>query len=378
MFALSHWEYEQYFKEIDFTIVGSGIVGLCTAISLREKFPASKIVVLERSFLPYGASTRNAGFACFGSLSELIDDAEKMGIDAVMEIVEMRIKGLELLKQYVGESNMDYKHFGGYELFRSEDKKLYDKCLPKIDEFNTLLKPLTAKENTFSIDEKCNSNFGFEGIHHSILNSAEGQIDTGLMMQSLLKKVRSLNIEILNGIEVFQYEENNDCVEVFTKDKFSFKTKKLIVCTNAFAQNIIPSIDVAPKRAQVLITGPIENLKVNGTFHFDEGYYYFRNINNRILLGGARNMDFEGESTDQFGTSELLQHKLETILSQIILLNTSFKIERRWSGIMGFGSEKKPILTQLSPNTYCAVRMSGMGVAIGSMIGKKVVGLIDI
>jgi aspartate oxidase len=71
---LSYWEIKNWFSNVDYTIVGSGIVGLHTAIRLRERFPKAKILILEKGILPQGASTKNAGFACFGSVSEIIDD----------------------------------------------------------------------------------------------------------------------------------------------------------------------------------------------------------------------------------------------------------------------------------------------------------------
>ena len=90
----------------------------------------------------------------------------------------------------------------------------------------------------------------------------------------------------------------------------------------------------------MLITSQIKNLHIKGTFHLEEGYYYFRNINNRILLGGGRNLDFETEETTQFGETTLIQNKLENLLKTTILPNTAFEITHRWSGIMGVGSQK--------------------------------------
>lgn len=55
---LSYWELKNWFANIDYTIVGSGIVGLHTALRLRERFPTAKILVLERGMLPQGASTK--------------------------------------------------------------------------------------------------------------------------------------------------------------------------------------------------------------------------------------------------------------------------------------------------------------------------------
>jgi glycine/D-amino acid oxidase-like deaminating enzyme len=133
---------------------------------------------------------------------------------------------------------------------------------------------------------------------------------------------------------------------------------------------------VKPARAQVLITKPIPNLDIKGTFHLDKGYFYFRNINDRILFGGGRNLDFEGETTTSHDTTELIQNRLEELLKTVILPYQEFEIEHRWSGTMGVGIQKKPIVDQLSNNVYCGVRMGGMGVAIGSLVGQELADLI--
>jgi gamma-glutamylputrescine oxidase len=134
--------------------------------------------------------------------------------------------------------------------------------------------------------------------------------------------------------------------------------------------------EVQPARAQVLITKPIKNLEIIGTFHVDKGYYYFRNIDNRILFGGGRNLDFKTEETMEFGQTALVQNELENILRTTILPNTSFEIEHRWSGIMGVGNQKKAIVKQVSNQVFCGVRLGGMGVAIGSLVGKELAELL--
>jgi len=75
---LSYWEYDEYIENNTFVIVGAGLVGMSTALSLKERFPDEKILILERGYLPTGASTKNAGFACFGSPTELNDDLQNM------------------------------------------------------------------------------------------------------------------------------------------------------------------------------------------------------------------------------------------------------------------------------------------------------------
>lgn len=369
---LSYWEIKSWFTNVDFTIVGSGIVGLQTANFLKDKYPDSKIIILERGSLPQGASTKNAGFACFGSVSEILSDLKSHSEDEVLHLIEKRFLGLELLRNQLGDSNIDYQNNGGYEVFLNSNSELYQHCLEQTSYINKLVKPLFNKD----IYEIRKDNFNFQNTYPNlILNTLEGQIDTGKMIQTLLKRVLSKDILILNHQEVIDFSENNSYVTVITND-FSFETNKLIFTTNGFASKLTNN-EVLPARAQVLITEPIPNLHIKGTFHLDEGYYYFRNIENRILFGGGRNLDFEGETTTELNTTEIIQNKLDELLNSVILPNTPVSIEHRWSGIMGVGSQKKPIVKALSEHVYCGVRMGGMGVAIGSLIGKELAELID-
>lgn len=369
---LSYWELKNWFSNIDYTIVGNGIVGLHCALALRENYPESKILILEKGILPEGASTKNAGFACFGSISEILDDLKSHSEEEVIQLIQKRWNGLQLLRKNLGDAAIDFKPYGGYELFLKEEESSYNECLQKISFINEILKPIFRNDIfTKEIDR-----FDFNGIQdYLIFNPYEAQIDTGKMMHALLQKAVNNNIMILNQIEVKTFHDKKDSVEINLGD-FTFHSKKLLFATNGFAGQLTKN-QVRPARAQVLITEPISNLDIKGTFHLDKGYYYFRNIDDRILIGGGRNLDFDGETTTQLGQTDLIQNRLEELLKEVILPNTEFKISHRWSGIMGMGSSKKPIVEQLSDNVYCGVRLGGMGVAIGSIVGKELAYLVN-
>ena len=87
---LSYWEIKSWLSNVDYTIVGSGIVGLNCALKLKEKYPKSRILILEKGSLPQGASTKNAGFACFGSSSEIIDDLKKHSEGEIISLIKKR------------------------------------------------------------------------------------------------------------------------------------------------------------------------------------------------------------------------------------------------------------------------------------------------
>ncbi|MDP5081091.1 MAG: FAD-binding oxidoreductase [Winogradskyella sp.] len=369
---LSFWEKQSWLANVDYTIVGSGIVGLSCALYLKQRFPKSKILILEKGVLPQGASTKNAGFACFGSLSEIIDDLKTHSEDDVIELIKKRVKGLKLLRETLGDKTIDYQKLGGYELFLKSNEELYNTCLNNQENINKLLQPI-FKENVFSL--KANS-FNFKTIKPQYsFNQFEGQIDTGKMMEALLRKAQQEDIKILNNCLVKQFEDDANGVKVET-NYFEFSSKNLLIATNGFATELIEQ-PVKPARAQVLITKPIKDLHIEGTFHLDEGYYYFRNINNRILFGGGRNLDFKTEETAELGETEIIQNKLKELLKTTILPNTQFEIDYSWSGIMGVGQQKKAIVKQISNHVYCGVRLGGMGVAIGSLVGKELADLLN-
>lgn len=362
----SYWEKQTWLTDIDYAIIGSGIVGLNCALHLKTTHPKAKIVVFEKGMLPSGASTKNAGFACFGSISEILADLETHTEDEVVKLVTQRMEGLKTLRRTLGDSAIVYNEWGGYELFTENDTALFNTCLEKLDYINGILSPI-FKDEVFSVVD---TPFGFEKvISKAIFNKFEGQIDTGNMMQALLQKAISKGVLILNKAEVTNISEAPKTA-VFTVNGFKISAKNICIATNGFAKQLLDE-DVEPARAQVLVTKPISDLKIKGTFHLDCGYFYFRNIDNRILFGGGRNLDFDAENTSEIGLTTLVQEHLEKILKETILPNTPFEIDNRWSGIMGVGDKKKTILKEVLPNVYCGVRLGGMGVAIGSIIGKE-------
>jgi glycine/D-amino acid oxidase-like deaminating enzyme len=365
---ISYWETDRYLSVQDLVVVGSGIVGLFTALNYKKQNPKAKVTVLERGVLPFGASTKNAGFACFGSLTELMQDLKTIPEKQVWETVNMRSKGLAILRKTLGDKAIDYKPWGGYELFDNTEE--LQKCIEQIPSMNAKMREVIGEKNCYALSNSKIRTFGFKNAKGLILNRCEGQIDTGKMMESLMALVQKNNITILNGITVTNIFDTGSSAIIETNIA-EFKSKKVVVAINGFAKQLLNIKDVNPARAQVLITKPIKGLKIKGSFHYQQGYYYFRNINNRLLFGGARNLDIKGETSTEFKITAQIQKDLEKKLKQMILPNTPYEIDQRWAGIMGVGSEKKPIIKHVSKNVIAAVRMGGMGVAIGSMVGKE-------
>lgn len=368
---LSFWE-SNSFTRYDYLIIGSGIVGLSVAASLIERNPTAKILVVERGLLPTGASTKNAGFACFGSLTELLADLKTMTAAEVIALVEMRWNGLQKLRKRLGDEAIGLQKKGGYELLSEEQLP----ALEQLEEINKLLFPVFGKK-VFGLRNEYIEPFGFAENHVKslVFNSLEAQIDTGLMMQNLIRYVQLRGVNIWTGCEVTRFTDDTSKVEVQLKSathQLTVEAKQVIICTNAFTKELIGELDIQPGRGQVLVTEPIVALKFKGTFHVEEGYFYFRNYGDRVIFGGGRHLDFSTETTTDFELNEYLQQELENRLRTVILPSTPFKVAQRWAGIMAFGASKQPIIKKYSPNVVLGVRMGGMGVAIGSQVGHQI------
>lgn len=371
---LSFWEKVTLLEDIDFLIVGSGIVGSACALELRRRNPDAKIVILERSYLPLGASTKNAGFACFGSVTELLDDLENTPRERVWDTVKLRFEGLERLLQRFSATDLNYENCGSYDLITNqEDLALYH---PKLDYLNQQIEFITGQKNCYSFEKNVQNKFGFNGFKGGYFNRLEGAIDTGKLLLATQRELTKNGIIVLNGIEVNHFQTDHQGVMIET-NYGEIKSRKLGITINGFAKKLMPELAVDPARAQVLVTSEIKGLQAKGTFHMDKGYYYFRNIGNRILFGGGRNLDFKGENTFELDQTELIQHTLEDLLKKNIIPNQEFTIDYRWSGTMGVGNEKGPIIEKINPNTAVGVRLGGMGVAIGSLVGEKLASLLN-
>jgi gamma-glutamylputrescine oxidase len=374
---LSYWEKNSYLENIDYLVIGAGITGYGTALYLRKQNPNAKIVLIERGYLPTGASSKNAGFACFGSATELIDDLNRFDEDIVWSTLEMRWRGLKNLISIIGNDHLDLQINGSWDLITENERNIAESTKEKIDYLNQKTFEITGEKNVYAVDSKVSKTFGFNNVDYSFTNRLEGQIDTGKMIRKFHQLILENNILPIFGIEAKTIESHNDSNEVITNIG-SIKASKIAICTNGFAQQFLPKEDVFPARAQVIITKPIENLQLKGTFHYQQGYYYFRNIHNRILLGGGRNLDFKGETTTEFEQTKLIQDSLSNLLNEVIAPGKNYEIDYTWSGIMGVGNDsKKPIIKKINNNIAIGVRMGGMGVAIGSLVGEEVANLLS-
>ncbi len=354
----SFWENETFNREPDLIIIGAGIVGLSSALFYKNHHPEARVLVLDKGNIPEGASTRNAGFACVGSITEHVADMQKETEANIKRRLQWRYRGLQLLRNTLGDEAIGYENCGGYELFT--DKDSFETAREFIPKFNSWLSELSGFENVYQPTQ-------LNG-YSVIKNKLEGALHPGKMMQSLIHKVMTKGVAIRWNTRV---ESITDKGSIVLQNGDALQAKQVLAATNGFTKSLLGTIDVSPARGLVMVSEPWGDIPWRGTFNYDRGYVYFRNVGDRLLLGGGRNVAKEQETLQTFGTNDKVQQYLQKFARQTLKMPDELSFEYEWSGIMGFTESKTPVVERVNNHQVVAAGLSGMGIAIGMEVGKQ-------
>ncbi len=362
-YRTSVWEHVFEDHHYDLIVVGAGLVGQSIAYFFAGEHPDAKILLLERAAHPLGASSRNAGFACIGSVTEHMADLELADEETLKSRIRRRYEGLELLKATLDPEQIDYSEVGGTEIFT--DPELFRAASSELPRFNGWLEEITGQKETYAPIE-------ING-YPAIFNKVEGMLHSGKMLRRLQQLNQRKGVQYLWNAEAEHIQDGN----LRLKGGLELRASRFALATNAFTPKLNTEADLKPGRGYVFLTNELENLNWKGTFHYNKGYVYFRNIGeNRLLLGGGRDRDLNGEKTTDFGINPAIKNYLIELANEVLNLPVGWKIEQEWSGIMAFTDDHQPIVKKTDEHTVLACGLNGMGVAIGMQVGKEAIELL--
>ena len=236
--------------------------------------------------------------------------------------------------------------------------------------------------NVFSNVTPAVNDFGFHSgkVKGLIKNSFEGSVDTGKMIRAFQRKCAQSGVHFFTQTIVLDYDDLEGSAKLNVQvgtEVITLTAQQIAFCTNAFTKALLPGVDLQPGRGMVLVTKPVEDFSLEGTFHYHGGYHYFRGVGNRLLLGGGRQLDLQGEATTEQGINATIFEELQHDIHDFIAPGKGLEIDYAWSGVMAFGANKKPIIQKISPRISVAARLGGMGVAIGTRVGAELAELLE-
>ena len=222
--------------------------------------------------------------------------------------------------------------------------------------------------------------YGFSTkVTHLIKNALEGTVDTGKMMAALQHKVAQAGVLTFtqSTVEKIESTSKGKTVYIETADgSVAFFARQVALCTNAFSRKFLTEEELEPGRGLVLVSKPHPAFHWEGSFHYHDGYNYFRTIDGRLLLGGGRHLDKSGETTLESGVNSTIEKALKEDIASLIAPGVAVEIDYMWSGVMAFGSSKQPVIKRIDNHLVAGIRLGGMGVAIGASVGQDLAALI--
>ena len=359
--GFSYWETKGWLQDLDAVVVGGGIVGMSAALHLRVNHPDWHILILDCTTLG-GATTRNAGFACFGSPSELLEDWKQLGAESTVDLVKMRWEGLRELRQTWGDDAIGYQACGAIEAFTDAD--LMDACNEALPDLNEALTHVLGHP-PFEASTK-NVEAGLIRLKGIIKSPLEGALDAARMTKTFRQQLHLKNISFLAGHQVQSLKHSHDEWTLVTNEG-TLAARKVLIANNGWASELL-ELDVEKAPNTVVVSQPLAGLTLKSTVHHDRGYVYARDLDGRLLIGGGRNWNCANE--------EERISKLKAWAREHVTGASDFEASVQWRGYLGVGATRGPILRDLGNGLYAGVRMGGMGVAIGTVVGRNLASMV--
>lgn len=359
-------------RTVDLLIVGTGFTGLSVALRAMDLNPSMTIIVVDQ--LPINqalASTRNAGFACFGSPTELLDDIKNHGANHAIKRVHQRQEGLDYWNQKVGAQAMDYHACDGMEVFTNQETAAYHQACDAIESLNDM-----AGRACYHIAQAPGS------FHHAIRIQGEGSLHPGKLRKALINQLLQGGVELLDNFTCPPKAEwlQDDKGWNIPDSNHPIHAKKVVIASNAGSKQLFPSLNVVAARGQLLMTEVIDNMPYPGIYHADKGFMYFKQWQGRLILGGGRNLFQSEENSTSTQVTANIQGHLDDYLNHQLFPNNAIAVSHRWAGSMAFGEqgEKTPIIQVMDQGVVVACRLGGMGLALAPMVAKEALTLLDL
>lgn len=366
---ISFWERDTSLADVDFLLIGAGITGMNAAIALKSRHPLARVLVIDRHPWGGGASYRNAGFACLGSPTELEADLARFGEDVTLDLVEMRWKGLNRLLQKLEGADIDLAWCGGMEVFPAGDDEAYQRAMQIIPFLNKAFHQITGEPQNFY--EAKESPAGIQELKGVIRIAREGRLHPGKMMQALSALAGGLGVSLMRGLEVSHLDPTDKGIRVTLGGRTSILAGSVGIATNGFTADWYPGLPVFPARNQVFLSHPLDKLEWDTCMHYHQGYVYARRVDDRLLIGGARHLALQTETMSEEGITQPIRTYLTAFARRHFGLDLSAGFAWEWSGTLGVGDAKHPYIEDLGDRVHAAVRLGGMGVAIGTLVGES-------
>ncbi len=370
--------------DVDVAIVGGGYTGLSTAHFLHRAEPTMSIAILEADFIGHGASGRNAGFSMtkIGMMHSLT--AMRFGRTKAKEAHEYADRAVTLLKDLVGELDLDcdYEHPGF----------LWVSTSPKYQE--RLLKEIALVHR-----------MGVTGIHligpdelrdrvasPTYVGAAWWEPNMGLVNPAKLAwawrdVVAGQGTQVYEGTPVSAFERHPDSDRVIlTTPGGRVRARKAVLATNAWSHMFDGlARKQVPVWTYIVLTEPLTDTQLEsigwrgreGVEDFRDLVHYYRlTADNRLLIGGRDVKLGDGVGMD-FDSDEQVWAALRQDVRTMFPGLADVQFSHAWGGPVSATLDMFPALGYVGgKDVIYSFGCVGHGVSVTHLNGQTITDLV--
>eukprot|EP01084_Bolivina_argentea_P255670 430146_1 len=418
--TLSYWLIDSPFQDlhlgdipttVDITIIGAGMSGSSIVYHLIKHLNAIKndsddmtnILLIDSRGASGGATGRNGGAMGASGSSTFVSTLNKYGNISAMQQFNFTTQTVIDMKQFINEHNNLYDTIQtGFAMLPINyiniplieyEQRIFENYVNKNE---SRIQEILLKQETEILSH---SNAWDASIYSG--NSSRfwpAKVVFALINDSILMSNNSINIDEENKVNLnIQFQTTVNSVTSNENDKWDVHIDNYIItsdivvfATNGYTSYLLPEYSdrIVAAKNQVIMSKEwnyfIWNELLSG-FSTDYEYWYQRIEDNKILIGGGRNVVSDNENqwignyNDSYidmNVSIYLQQYLSNLYTEIAnSTNKQIEIDVEWQGIMGFSNDGLPWIGPINEendNRYICAGFTGNGMAYTFNAGKAI------